>query len=741
MPISLTARLEEDEDFRRRVLKMCQDYVQFARATLDYYTADFDAAHDVIMCYATLRKEDYIKLSKGHPRRFVLPMTATHVHTMTTFLAQALFGDKSPHKVDPGGPEMDAPARVMNELLEWNAEQQTAGMYQLGWLWLENALTYNRGIFYDCYSSIYKSRWTDVQKPVLDEDGNPKTDPITNQPMMETVPEKTKERIGAYNRIEIVSPYDFYVDPLMPLYRFQDGRFAGHRLNKPWTELAARSLLPPDDPMYLSPRAIKELKKKPTKSLAYPTSSTATGPTGLDLISRTAYERGKVATPIDSRADAKDPGVIDFCELWVRLVPKDYEIDDRTDPQIFQVTMGNEREVLSFSEATTEHDMFPYSIGEARPSPFYQFSPSWVMILKNIQDYVDYLKNRHQEAVTRTIGNVFMARGDLIDITDFEDPDKEGKFINILPDAAGMQINEIIRQVPVVDTTAGFPNEMKSFVQFAEATSGANQNLQGQVGSSGTTATEFQGTTQMAAGRLSAIARLLSVQAIVPQTKRFVSNFQQFYDQELVRRIEGETADVAGAFDDTVTITPDAIQGIFDYRAHDGTLPGADTRKVAALSRALEAATQFPGVFAPGPDGIDPRRVLLDLFRLSGMKPEEYRYRPDRLARIQQEQAAAAANQPPPPPPPLKPALGINIKWETLNDLEKAVLMQKIGVAEPVPGQPAPGAPAAGPAAPVPLVASKPGVLVRPGPKPANAALAPHILPPAHAPMVRPQNV
>ena len=40
MPISLTSRLDSDEEFRRKMLKIVQDYIQNARFTLDYYTSD-----------------------------------------------------------------------------------------------------------------------------------------------------------------------------------------------------------------------------------------------------------------------------------------------------------------------------------------------------------------------------------------------------------------------------------------------------------------------------------------------------------------------------------------------------------------------------------------------------------------------------------------------------------------------------------------------------------------------------
>lgn len=671
----LTARLDADEKLRAEILKLIKNYLQFSRVTLDDYTGDFDVAHDVLNCYAILRKEDYVKLAKGHPRRFILPVTATHVHTMTTFLAQSLFGGVSPNTVDAGGPESEAPARVMNKLLEWNAQQQPGGMYQMGWFWIENALTYNRGIFYDQYASLWKSTWQEVDDhEQLDETGQPKK-----------VMRKVKTRTGGYCKLDIVSPYDFFMDPLMPIFRMQEGRFAGHRINKTWDELDRRSRLDPDDPMYVSQRAVAELKVKPSKGLAFPVPTSAQGGTGSELLSRTQYERARLASPMGSKADTKDPGVIDFAELWVRLVPNDYGIDNRTEPTVFQITMGNEREICSMAESTYDHDYYPYSVGEPRPSPFYQFSPSWVLILLNLQNYIDYLKDRHQEAVTRTIGNVFIAKSHLIDIKDFEDPEKEGKFISILPDGANMPIGDIIKQVPIVDMTEGFMKEMQGFVSFAESTSGAQLALQGSQGGD-TTATEFSGALHMAQGRLGAIARLLSVQGIVPLTKRFVSNFQQFYDATMVQKVEGEDdLDMTDGTPQLITISPDTVQGEFTYRPHDGTLPGADGKKVAALSAAAKSMGSFPQVWTPDQGNLDPRRVYLDLFRATGVDVEKYRWRPADIAKAQaaaasQAQAAATAKQH--ETRTVAPSLAIQAKWGELTPEERIQLMMEIGVHE-----------------------------------------------------------
>jgi hypothetical protein len=117
----------------------------------------------------------------------------------------------------------------------------------------------------------------------------------------------------------------------------------------------------------------------------------------------------------------------------------------------------------------------------------------------------------------------------------------------------------------------------------------------------------------MSAGRMSAIARILSVMGLVPQTRQFVANFQQFLEGQQIVRFQSDSLDLPEELRNlrSVGISRDTVQGEFDIIAHDGTLPGVDQKKVAGISRLLEAASVFPNVFSPAPGNLDPRRAHL----------------------------------------------------------------------------------------------------------------------------------
>jgi hypothetical protein len=635
MDKTLVRKFENDQTFRDKIAKVATSYVKLGKNAVDYYAGDFDFSYDILMGYRALEKEDFDSLERGHPRRFMMPMVSTQIMTMATYIAQMLFGQETPHRVSPRGPEDEVASEYMNQLLRWNSERQP--MYMLGYLWVLDALTANRGIFYNCWCPIYGPKFFNESVPDPD-----------NPAVFYNRVRTGKEVVGGYCRAFYVSPYEFICDPALPLWRFQEGRFAGHRTQIPVVELERRALLDPSHPEYVMPHAVQALKSKKASGKAGSIMPPpANPPSNGKLVSRSAYERERASTPTtQQKADKDDGGVVNCYSLFVRLVPQDYEIySGSTEPTIFTILVGDDTTVLNFSESTYAHLEFPYSTGEAKPNGMYQFSPSWAAFLKGLQDYVDYLKDRHQEAITRTTGNVFIYDPTKVDIDDFLDPKKEGKLIPLKPEAGGAKISDVIQQVTMKDMTENFQQEMMAFLKLSEAASGATSQMQGQA-QGDASATEFAGSQQMSAGRMSSIARMLSVQGITPQTGQFVSMFQQFLQlPQALRFVPTEDTPDQLMAAASLVLTRDLIQGSFDLVANDGTLPGTDGKKVAAISRLLEAVAPFPQVFQPGPGNLDPRKLIFAAAKASGVSLENFKYKPQDL-----DAMGAGAGGPPPPP-------------------------------------------------------------------------------------------
>lgn len=631
----LASRLDTDTEFRDKIKKLATSYIELGTATLNTHLAEFDVCYDMFYCYSPLSRVDLEMLDRGHPKRFVLPIAATEITTMSTYIAQMLFGTSNPHKVEARNPSDEQKADVMNVLMRWNAEQQP--FYYQGLQWVQDSLLCNRGVFYDHWQPLYEAQLKEVEMEHPTETEDYEVDGANGEKTTETRPKrysrlkKVKVKVGGYTRVLNVSPYEFICDPLMPLYRFQEGRFAGHKMLIPWLELERRSKLDIEDPDYVDPEAVERIKKKAksrTGLLATDNfAGTAANSSPSGPMSRMRWDRDNVQqTWNQGKADKEDGGIVECWVMRIKLRPGDYNIyEDDEDTNIWEILVGGD-EVLSVNEDLYLHDSFPYSVGEGRGSIHSQFAPSWAMIIKPMQDHIDYLKDKHQEALARTIGNVFIGDPTMFDFDEFCDPNKIGLVIPTKPEASGLPISQYIQQVQVKDMTANFYEEMQQFINFSETATAANSQMQG-IADDDTTATQSVAAQQMAAGRLTGIARILATTALMPQSKRMVTNFQQFLDESVVIRLTSDDKEFRPQFANQryITVNRDTIQGTFDVVPSDLTLPGTDTKAVAAATRLLEVANGFPQLFIDTtPGNIDLRALLLWTAKKSGMPIDNF---------------------------------------------------------------------------------------------------------------------
>ena len=63
----------KDKQYRDKLTRLVKEYAELGFRNVEYWSPEWDSAHDLMMCYAPLSKADYEKLEKGHPKRFVMP--------------------------------------------------------------------------------------------------------------------------------------------------------------------------------------------------------------------------------------------------------------------------------------------------------------------------------------------------------------------------------------------------------------------------------------------------------------------------------------------------------------------------------------------------------------------------------------------------------------------------------------------------------------------------------------------
>ena len=112
-------------------------------------------------------------------------------------------------------------------------------------------------------------------------------------------------------------------------------------------------------------------------------------------------------------------------------------------------------------------------------------------------------------------------------------------------------------------------------------------------------ATVFSGLVQMAAARHKVGARLMSQMGLLPWARRLVSNIQQHLDEDTFVKITGTKARQWGLDPyerHILRVTPEDIQGQFDFPVHTGDIPPDPGRNAEMWKGVLETIAKIPAL-------------------------------------------------------------------------------------------------------------------------------------------------
>lgn len=635
-----------DAELYQKIGNVARQYVDAGMSALNYSVADFDAASDLVdMSMPVVDVANYEKMDRNHALNFRHPATFEQMWTLTTFIAEILFGGETARTVEPQDPNHDEAADSVNGLLAWNDAR--LDLFLQGFLWVWNSVVYNRGVWFESADQEVQTFKEEVEEDdILAEKvqatnakGEPrfrKGEPVMAFPKKKRF--KTKRNYsGFYNKLDLVSPYDFVCDPAIPMTRFQEGRFAGHRVMIPWIELDRRSKLDPSEDAYVLPAVVKKIKTQKGNV----TTPAALGGQLPQNTSRAYYDRqirgatmtgiGGIGSGLIAGSDAvnkDDGGTCECFSMTIRAKPKTLGLyPDDEENELITVLITNTADVLSVNVRPNQHDEFPYCVGEAKPNTNRQYSPGWALACKPCQDRMDDLNRTHSQAQKR-MGNILLVDDVKCDVSNLLSPDKNGLLILRKPPGQGQPVDDCVAQIKLVDVTANYIEEMQMWGGEMEKLTGAHSQIQGQTEDPSQTATQFEGVQQMATGKISALARILAA-PLRRQTSRFVENLKQFMPDSMMIRIlgKGSEFDPDNPQDKFKIVKKADIQHDYDVVPHDCAMPGADARTVAASSRALEVFASndklAPAFDITIPGAIDPFRSLRFILKKSGMPTEK----------------------------------------------------------------------------------------------------------------------
>lgn len=372
---------------------------------------------------------------------------------------------------------------------------------------------------------------------------------------------QTTQEIEGYvgNCVYNVSPWDFMHDPRVSFKNFQKGEFCFCRLRLGWNRVVERM-----DAGYYVPEQVKLLQnREPTdKSLAQTS----------DQLKRPVFDKKLYNDRVNTEDEKHPQGVLGW-EAYVELIPKEWGLGDTSYPQKWCITIDDDCDlILGATPLPNIHCKFPFDVLEMEVEGYGLWTRGIPKIMDPVQNTVDWLINTHFFNVRASLNNQFIVDPSKLVIKDVKNSGP-GFIWRLRPEAYGTDLKNVFMQVPVTDITRAHLSDFQMMLGIGERVLGVNDQIMGTLntGSARKTATEVRTTTGFGINRQKTIAEYMSAMGFAPHAQKLVQNSQQFYDAEgKIRRVGDLILEAGDAF---LNVTPDDIQGFFDFVPVDGTMP------------------------------------------------------------------------------------------------------------------------------------------------------------------------
>lgn len=463
--------------------------------------------------------------------------------------------------------------------------------------------------------------WDEEEVVVSEIVEEPETFLGTPIPGGKTIKRRVTNRVPGYtgNRLYNVRPQDFFPDPRVPLSQLQQGEFVGRYVEVSWNTILKRK----QAGQYFNVEELERVRQaihdreKGSEQITLPE-----GAEELPL------------GPPRIRGKREDKPYVALQEIYVELVPREWQLGDTEWPEKWVFTLAEEEVIIGARPMGLYHNQFPFFVQEYEPDGYSLFARSMMEVMGPMQDTLTWLINSHMHNVRKTLNDQFVVDPSKVIMKDLTDPNA-GRLIRLKPEYYGSDPRLAVHQLQSVDVTQNHLRDVSVISDMIQRVTGVNDNIMGAVNQGGRkSATEVRSSTTFGINRLKTNAEYMSAMAWQPMASVLLANTQQFYDQEKQFKIAGDLNGPDGTFTE---VTPEMIAGFYDYVPVDGTLP-VDRFAQANLWR------QFIADIGSNPQlaaGYDIRGIVAHMMQLAGaknIKQFELKITPDELLQQQVQQ-------------------------------------------------------------------------------------------------------
>ncbi len=486
-----------------------------------------------------------------YPHSVVIPMSYAITQTLISFFI-GLFSSQYPYfRIGNRTPESAGGAKAQQLLISYQLDYW--GYVRLLHQLFLDGMRYGLGVVKTCWRE--DTRMQTVRSSVsVDVGGQVLSIPIREK-------REVVEYVGNYN--EVIDPYGFHPDLSHPLGMFQDGSYCGESVTRSYFELLNRER----QGIYANVREIPKYTMESIKS-AGSGSTTFNGSDRERIIGTNTYF-GEVV-----REDS--PGIVLVETMLMDLIPSEHGLGSGDMPERWLVTIANRSVVIRAEEYPYSHQEYYYSVLETSPDVHSFLNPGVIEIMEPLAQHVSWLYNSHVENVRASLNNQLIVDPDRVNIEDILSP-SAGKVIRLKQAYFGTGVDGAVKQLDVRDITGRNVETAQMLIGFMERLSAANDNIQGQRDDQRRTATENAMVNNMSTSRLRMAGRVYADSCFRPMARQMVQNNMEFMTSPQYLRIAGsleqEYQAIGRSVQGGVMVSPEDIQGMFDYPITDATSP------------------------------------------------------------------------------------------------------------------------------------------------------------------------
>ncbi len=489
---------------------------------------------------------DYQESLFIYPTSIVVPMSYAITQTIIAFWV-TLFTSALPYfRVGNRTPESAGAAKAQELILGYQLD--THGYIPLLYQWFLDAMRYGHG--------IVKNFWEIKEKEQTFKEHL--TIPLPTGPVQLTV--KGKRPVVEYegNHPKVLDPWSWRPDPRHPIACFQEGSFCGESTHRSYFDL----LRDEDSGLYENVRAIPQVMRQEFSKMG-----------------RSDRERiMQVNRNFGSRPDNYDTSIVLVEECPLDLIPRETGIGESEKVERYLCVLANRAVVIRAEPYPYDHQEFAYSLIESAPDLHSLLNPGLMELMEPACQHISWFYNATLENQRKALNDRFLIDPSKLEMDDVLNP-SAGQYVRLDPKYYGTtDLESVIKQIPVQDVTSGGLQTASLLSDLLQRMSAASDAIQGQPRSKRSTATEISAAAQQSSLRLRMMAKLMSAHGMIPLVRQMVQNNQSFMSQELYLRLVGSLEDEYRGIGRSVgqngiTVSPEDIQGQFDFPIFDGSMP------------------------------------------------------------------------------------------------------------------------------------------------------------------------